>query len=469
MDRRSGKKLSMIGGSKMHRRGFLKRIRKSVFLFLLIAVFLFGCTPKTEVNKETSTESNAEPIEMTEEEKVIMAAKSCMEGKELSYIDLIAQLGEQGFLPDIAVYGADNCDVDWYQLAAEYAKQIENNTQSRWGGIREYNSLIWDLKAAGFSGEQALYGADNCGIDWNEEAVEAAKEYLQEFSYSRDVLISKLKADFSHEQAIYAVEAIESNELETASLPEGLTAYADYPSIPDFGATYGKAQTESYQEFWKDSCYLEIEVLKAKYNLEEVFVYEKCTNFDSISYQKDLEACGFMQYLELYDFSVVNWDLESYDIGNFRAYSNDDYVVCMNQNPYLVEGGSASAVFIFSTTSSGSILDSISTANIDSSSSTTNATMGEKNALYSAKDYLEYVGGFSYLGMIEQLEFEGYSSAEAKYGADYCGADWYEQAALSAKQYLDAMSFSRQELIEQLEYEGFTYDQAVYGVEQNGY
>ena len=95
-------------------------------------------------------------------------------------------------------------------------------------------------------------------------------------------------------------------------------------------------------------------------------------------------------------------------------------------------------------------------------------TMGERNALESAKQYIR-VMAFSYSGLIGQLEFEGYSLEEATYGADHCGADWYEQAALSAKEYLNVMSFSRQGLIEQLEYEGFTYDQAVYGVEQNGY
>lgn len=101
--------------------------------------------------------------------------------------------------------------------------------------------------------------------------------------------------------------------------------------------------------------------------------------------------------------------------------------------------------------------------------SSTTITTGEKNALQSAKDYLNYLGGFSYEGLVEQLEFEGYTHSEAVYAADNCGADWKEQAAIKAKQYLDVMSFSRQGLIEQLEFEGFTYGQAVYGVEQNGY
>ena len=86
----------------------------------------------------------------------------------------------------------------------------------------------------------------------------------------------------------------------------------------------------------------------------------------------------------------------------------------------------------------------------------------------SAESYLSFMA-FSYSGLIDQLEYEGYSNAEATYAADHCGADWYEQAARSAKEYLDLMSFSRESLIDQLEYGGFTYDQAVYGVEQNGY
>ena len=91
-----------------------------------------------------------------------------------------------------------------------------------------------------------------------------------------------------------------------------------------------------------------------------------------------------------------------------------------------------------------------------------------KIAVQKAKDYLAYTA-FSYSGLIEQLEFEGYSTENATYGADNCGADWYEQAAKKAADYLDYTSFSRAGLISQLEFEGFTHDQAVYGAEQNGY
>ena len=71
---------------------------------------------------------------------------------------------------------------------------------------------------------------------------------------------------------------------------------------------------------------------------------------------------------------------------------------------------------------------------------------------------------FSRTGLIKQLEYEGYSTADATYGVDAQNADWNQQAALKAEEYLDFMSFTRSELISQLEYEGFTSEQAVHGV-----
>ena len=90
---------------------------------------------------------------------------------------------------------------------------------------------------------------------------------------------------------------------------------------------------------------------------------------------------------------------------------------------------------------------------------------GMRNALQSAKDYLDAMS-FSRKGLIEQLEYEGYSSSEAEYAVEHCGADWNEQACDMARDYLEVMAFSRSSLIEQLEFEGFTHSQAVYGVDQ---
>lgn len=94
-------------------------------------------------------------------------------------------------------------------------------------------------------------------------------------------------------------------------------------------------------------------------------------------------------------------------------------------------------------------------------------TPGEANARQSAADYLDY-SAFSRSGLIDQLEYEGYSTKDATYGTDAQHANWNDQAALSAKDYLDYDSFSRSGLIDQLMYEGYTQAQAEFGVNKVG-
>ena len=49
---------------------------------------------------------------------------------------------------------------------------------------------------------------------------------------------------------------------------------------------------------------------------------------------------------------------------------------------------------------------------------------------------------FSRKGLIGQLKFEGFSTADATYGASHSGANWMRQAVLKAKDYLKFDSFS---------------------------
>lgn len=111
--------------------------------------------------------------------------------------------------------------------------------------------------------------------------------------------------------------------------------------------------------------------------------------------------------------------------------------------------------------------EKVAESKIEIETKKTELTRGQKNALQSAKDYLD-ISSFSYQGLIEQLEYEKYSHEDSVYAADNCGADWNEQAVKTAKSYLDTSSFSESGLIEQLEYEKFTHDQAVYGVNNCG-
>ena len=93
--------------------------------------------------------------------------------------------------------------------------------------------------------------------------------------------------------------------------------------------------------------------------------------------------------------------------------------------------------------------------------------MSQENARESAESYLRY-SAFSRSGLIGQLEFEDYSTADATYAVDVLDVDWNEQAAKSAASYLESSSFSRQGLIDQLIFEGFSQAEAEYGVGTTG-
>ncbi len=112
--------------------------------------------------------------------------------------------------------------------------------------------------------------------------------------------------------------------------------------------------------------------------------------------------------------------------------------------------------------------DGLSSTSSAASSSGQNENLSTEraSALQMAHDYLES-SVFSRTGLIEQLEYEGFSKDDATYAVDNCGADWKAQAALMAKQYRKSSVFSHNGLVGQLEYEGFTHEQAEYGATQS--
>lgn len=94
-------------------------------------------------------------------------------------------------------------------------------------------------------------------------------------------------------------------------------------------------------------------------------------------------------------------------------------------------------------------------------------TAGQENAMDSASNYLDYTA-FSRDGLIRQLKFDKYSSADAKFAVDHIKVDWNKQAVKAAEDYLDYTSFSRDGLVRQLKFSGFTTAQAKFGAEGAG-
>lgn len=72
-----------------------------------------------------------------------------------------------------------------------------------------YSGLIKQLEFEQFSNADAIYGADNCGADWNEQAAKNAKNYMDITAFSRGGLIDQLKFEgFTTAQAKHGADAV---------------------------------------------------------------------------------------------------------------------------------------------------------------------------------------------------------------------------------------------------------------------
>lgn len=72
-----------------------------------------------------------------------------------------------------------------------------------------HDGLVAQLEYDQFSHADAVYGADNSGANWNEQAAKAAKQYISYSAFSRGSLIAQLEYDkFTQAQAEYGANAV---------------------------------------------------------------------------------------------------------------------------------------------------------------------------------------------------------------------------------------------------------------------
>lgn len=155
-------------------------------------------TQKPVESQTTPTQSSATMGEIN----ALKKAQTYLKYSAFSRNGLIGQLEFEGYTNSEAIYGADNVGADWNEQALKKALSYLDYSSF------SYNGLIGQLEYEEFTHEQAVYGADNCGADWNEQAAQKAKQYLNYNSFSKDRLIEQLEYEgFTHEQAVYGATA----------------------------------------------------------------------------------------------------------------------------------------------------------------------------------------------------------------------------------------------------------------------
>ena len=150
-----------------------------------------------------TSSQNTENNKNSEEYRAIDKAKSYIR-YDYSKQTVIDKLIKDGFSEAIAIYAADNCDVDWNTQAVNKAQSYLKYDYSR---NKIYDKLLSDQ----FTENQAQYAVENCDADWNLIAVNKAQSYLK-YDYSFPKVYSKLLGDgFTEEQSLYGTENCGAN------------------------------------------------------------------------------------------------------------------------------------------------------------------------------------------------------------------------------------------------------------------
>lgn len=160
--------------------------------------------PTAPFNKEAATPKD----------KALYEARK-LDRLELSRARLIEWLMEyEDCSEEDAEYAADHSGADWNGRALHKAQEyLSGKNENMWRGYLSRARVIEMVRDIGlFTEEEAEYAADHCGVDWKEQAVLEAKQYV-DAGLSREELIHALTwndyygiSDFTKEEAEYAAD-----------------------------------------------------------------------------------------------------------------------------------------------------------------------------------------------------------------------------------------------------------------------
>ena len=117
----------------------------------------------SEVAEETAAEVEGVLPSVSEVMTALEDAQNYLNIMALSRETLITQLEYDGFSSEEAAAAADQCGADWNEQAVRQAQSYLGTP----GMSFTYEELIDQLEYDKFTPEQAAYGADHCGMNWN--------------------------------------------------------------------------------------------------------------------------------------------------------------------------------------------------------------------------------------------------------------------------------------------------------------
>jgi Host cell surface-exposed lipoprotein len=170
--------------------------------------------PPASATAAATTQAPASPAMTVAQQQAVDAAQGYLsDGQGFSYESLLQQLTSSagdGFATADAEFAINYLNPNWDQQAVDSAQGYLSDGQGF-----SYESLLQQLTStsgSGFTEAQAEYAINHLNPNWDQQAVEAAKGYMQMGGFSQDSLIQQLTSSygngFTYAQAEYAANQV---------------------------------------------------------------------------------------------------------------------------------------------------------------------------------------------------------------------------------------------------------------------
>lgn len=395
------------------------------------------------VYEQPPTESQIEALEKADE--------LLSNGHGYSYRGIIVELSENGFSAIDAYYAADNCGADWNEQAIARAQKVveENETY----GISQ-PECIQLVESSAFTHEQAVYGVEHASVNWSEQALIAAAGYLT-YTQPDDINAALSSRGFSDSEANFAVSNLFSDKgavlfatralLESAHSYKSLLSYLKSHGFESPQAEFG---VKNCGANWSDEAFRYISYLPSGFS--EAWVKDELCRKAGFTEEEANEAIKRLD---------ADWNEQA----------------CISAKQYLTsEYASPNGLINTLTTNKR-----FTKEQADYAARNCGADWNElaTNYIRTATSYTE--DGKSQAMLKRDLEGSGFTAEQISYAFDNCRVDWNEQAVFAA-QYMYLSTTPPQSshsvylfLVTELDnpdrygYQ-FTEEQAMYGVEHCG-
>lgn len=192
----------------------------AVIFFILTGMFADTTETKKEENtikpNETTSDKITQPITVDSQTEEQQPVTENNEIKEESKNESTAPVVENSISAPIST----SAPMQASKITDQNIPPTSSETVSQKNAVRSakaylgysafsHDGLVAQLEYEKFSHADAIYGADNSGADWNEQAAKSAKQYMEYSAFSRGGLIEQLKHEkFTQAQAEYGANAV---------------------------------------------------------------------------------------------------------------------------------------------------------------------------------------------------------------------------------------------------------------------